>query len=505
MEHNNINPIDPCHGRDDSRVRDGCVLRHLLSARDRSVFDRNMAMMRALGAGEPVTGVARRYGVTRQWLHALRRRHAEQGEPGLLPRSRRPRSVHNCTGDEVRALIVQVRERLLAGGRDHGARSIHGVLAQRMGRAVRLHDPPHPSGHGPGRGRTQETAAQLVCQVRGRAAQRDVAVGFHALAAGRRHGRADPHLARRPLAHGAPVARHGVGDRRARGPHVPRMLRRARHARLDAHRQRLRLHQQAHRGRQGARACSNASWPSTACARRTAGQATPPRRARSNAGTAPSSNGSAPGRAPATSPNCRTSSTSSSTPTTGAATPRLPASAPSRRTGRVTGPAPTRKGAAAALSECDIDRRLRQGGHARRPAARRATVRDPGLDTAPERSTVRRDGTVNHHCLGRSWQLYIGSQYAGSQVETMVIDGDAVAVLTGTGEIIHDQPFDTNNHYQCKGTNTPPKRRPHVKHVSRHTSTMSRHITATDFTVWSGNHWKMAVLEVGNGWTAHCP
>ncbi|NBH70435.1 transposase, partial [Bifidobacterium pseudolongum] len=92
------------------------MLRHLLTARDRSVFDRNMAMMRALGAGEPVTRVAKRYGVTRQWIH-------------------RPRSVHNRTSGEVRALIAQVRERLLAGGWDCGARSIHGVLAERMGRA----------------------------------------------------------------------------------------------------------------------------------------------------------------------------------------------------------------------------------------------------------------------------------------------------------------------------------------------------------------------------------
>lgn len=33
------------------------MLRHALTTRDRSVFDRNMAMMRALEAGEPVTCV----------------------------------------------------------------------------------------------------------------------------------------------------------------------------------------------------------------------------------------------------------------------------------------------------------------------------------------------------------------------------------------------------------------------------------------------------------------
>lgn len=161
---NNISPTNPSHVHGDPRVRDGRVLYHLLPSQDCSVFDRNMAMMRALEDGEPVTGVAKRYGVTRQWVHGLRRSHAEEGELGLLPRSRRPRSVHNRTSGEARALIVQVFERLLAGGlglrgaqHPQRARGTHGA------RAVRLHDPPDPSGHGPGRGRTQETAAQLVC------------------------------------------------------------------------------------------------------------------------------------------------------------------------------------------------------------------------------------------------------------------------------------------------------------------------------------------------------
>ena len=87
-----------------------CVIRP--PARDRSVFDRNMAMMRALEAGEPVTRVAKRYGVTRQWVHGLRRRHAEEGEPGPLPRSRRPRSVHNRTSGEERVCFSNLRSAL---------------------------------------------------------------------------------------------------------------------------------------------------------------------------------------------------------------------------------------------------------------------------------------------------------------------------------------------------------------------------------------------------------
>lgn len=117
------------------------------------------------------------------------------------------------------------------------------------------------------------------------------------------------------------------------------------------------------------------------------------------------------------------------------------------------------------MGECDIDRRLRQKKHGRRPTARRALLHDPHLSTDPERRTVNRNGTVNYHCLGRSWQLYIGNQYAGSHVETMIADGNAVVALTETGEIIHERPFDTNNHYQRKGTNTPTK---HRQHVNRH-------------------------------------
>ena len=82
------------------------------------------------------------------------------------------------------------------------------------------------------------------------------------------------------------------------------------------------------------------------------------------------------------------------------------------------------------------------------------------MTTDPERSTVRRNSTVNYHCLGRSWQLYIGNQYAGSQVETMIIDGNATVIDTGTGEITHERPFDTNSHYQRKSTNTPATRKP---------------------------------------------
>ena len=74
----------------DSPVVDGRVRRHLLSGAQHGVFDSNMAMMDALESGEPIGRLARRYRVSRQWVSALRRRYAAEGEAGLLPCSRRP-------------------------------------------------------------------------------------------------------------------------------------------------------------------------------------------------------------------------------------------------------------------------------------------------------------------------------------------------------------------------------------------------------------------------------
>lgn len=460
MEHNNINPINPSRGHDDPRVRDGRVLRHLLPARDRSVFDRNMAMMRALEAGEPVTGVAKRYGVTRQWLHGLRRRHAEEGEPGLLPRSRRPRSVHNRTSGEVRALIVQVRERLLAGGWDCGARSIHGVLGERMGHAPSvstIHRILRDMGlvEAEPRKRPRSSYARFEAELPNETWQSDfthwpladgtdaqiltwlddhsrmvllsrvtasvtgelVARTFLECCAG--HGTPASTLtdngcvyttrlivgAKGPGAFERILAEHGVRQKNGRPGHPTTQGKIERWHRtlkqwLGARPRARDLDELQEQLDEFVHAYN--------------------RRRHS----------SLPGISPIEAYHARDKA----------------------------GPDP--QAAAAALSECDVNRRLRQGGRTRRTAARRAPLRDPGLNTDPERSTVRRNGTVNHHCLGRSWQLYIGNQYAGSQVETMVIDGNAVAVLTETGEIIHDQPFDTNNHYQRKSTNTPATRKP---------------------------------------------
>ena len=67
---------------------------------------------------------ARRYGVSRQWVHELLRRHALAGEAGLTPRSRRPRTSPHTTPGPVRDRILALRIELTQKGLDAGAETI---------------------------------------------------------------------------------------------------------------------------------------------------------------------------------------------------------------------------------------------------------------------------------------------------------------------------------------------------------------------------------------------
>ncbi|WP_163197998.1 helix-turn-helix domain-containing protein, partial [Bifidobacterium platyrrhinorum] len=78
----------------------------------RSEFLRNKAIVNAIGEGVPVAEAARRYGVTRQWAHELKRRWEREGEAGLLPRSRRAHRIANRTGKAIRKRIVAIRREL---------------------------------------------------------------------------------------------------------------------------------------------------------------------------------------------------------------------------------------------------------------------------------------------------------------------------------------------------------------------------------------------------------
>ncbi|PLS27728.1 IS481 family transposase [Bifidobacterium parmae] len=90
----------------------------------RSEFLRNKAIVNAIGNGVPVAEAARRHGVTRQWAHELKRRYEKEGEPGLLPRSRRAHRIANRTDKRLAERIVAIRRDLESRGLDAGPESI---------------------------------------------------------------------------------------------------------------------------------------------------------------------------------------------------------------------------------------------------------------------------------------------------------------------------------------------------------------------------------------------
>jgi transposase InsO family protein len=86
-----------------------------------------------LREGRPISELARAHGVHRSWLYKLLRRYRREGEAGLVPRSRRPKSsptaIPTALGDE----IVALRTGLVAEGLDAGALTIQWHLARRAG------------------------------------------------------------------------------------------------------------------------------------------------------------------------------------------------------------------------------------------------------------------------------------------------------------------------------------------------------------------------------------
>jgi len=77
-------------------------------------------VLSVLQAGLSVAEAARRYGVGRQWVHTLLARYRAEGEAGLEPRSRKPRSNPSRTAEPLRARALELREELLTLGMDAG-------------------------------------------------------------------------------------------------------------------------------------------------------------------------------------------------------------------------------------------------------------------------------------------------------------------------------------------------------------------------------------------------
>ncbi len=85
--------------------------------------------------GRSKSEVARDYGVSRRWVITMVQRFLAEGEAGLRPRSRRPRSNSRRTAAAVEDEIVELRKRLTEQGLDAGAATIGWHLGQRHGQA----------------------------------------------------------------------------------------------------------------------------------------------------------------------------------------------------------------------------------------------------------------------------------------------------------------------------------------------------------------------------------
>jgi transposase InsO family protein len=85
--------------------------------------------------GRTKSEVARDYGVSRRWVITLVQRFLAEGEPGLTPHSRRPRSSPTRTPQAVEDEIVALRKDLDRGGHEAGAATIAAHLEHRHGHA----------------------------------------------------------------------------------------------------------------------------------------------------------------------------------------------------------------------------------------------------------------------------------------------------------------------------------------------------------------------------------
>src|SRR5215210_7796127 len=85
--------------------------------------------------GRSRSEVARSLGVSRYWVQQLVARYEDEGEAGLVARSRRPHRSPNAVSVDVENEIVALRKQLADQGLDAGAVTI-AVHLERTGRAV---------------------------------------------------------------------------------------------------------------------------------------------------------------------------------------------------------------------------------------------------------------------------------------------------------------------------------------------------------------------------------
>lgn len=83
--------------------------------------------------GRTKSAVARDYGVSRRWVITIVTRYLAEGDVGLKPRSRRPRTSPQQTPGVVEEQVVAIRKELDRDGHDAGAATIAFHLEQRHG------------------------------------------------------------------------------------------------------------------------------------------------------------------------------------------------------------------------------------------------------------------------------------------------------------------------------------------------------------------------------------
>jgi transposase len=100
-----------------------------------SIVEQRYQAIMAVRAGDPVTEVASRIGVSRQSLHSWLARYEETGLAGLQDRSRRPDSCPHQASPEVEAAVCELR-------RDHPRWGVRRLVFELGRRAARCRAAP---------------------------------------------------------------------------------------------------------------------------------------------------------------------------------------------------------------------------------------------------------------------------------------------------------------------------------------------------------------------------
>ena len=83
--------------------------------------DRNRVIVLAVvEGGMSVSEAARRFKVSRRWIHVLLARYQTGGEVALAPRSRAPHTSPHALPEPVRSQVAELRAALTSEGLDAG-------------------------------------------------------------------------------------------------------------------------------------------------------------------------------------------------------------------------------------------------------------------------------------------------------------------------------------------------------------------------------------------------